>query len=126
MIEIVKEGGSTVCKREIPKNVRQIGVVKGKTKVYIEDYITTFMKQISTRDDKPKALILYGDKQVENSETLLFVNGAILAECSGDMEGERTVFKDDVWKEVNEKSIPWCLDGFTCGMIYQSLSVLRL
>ena len=68
MIEIVKEGGSTVCKREIPKNVRQIGVVKGKTKVYIEDYITTFMKQISTRDDKPKALILYGDKQVENSE----------------------------------------------------------
>lgn len=118
MIEIVKEGGSTVCKREIPKNVRQIGVVKGKTKVYIEDYITTFMKQISTRDDKAKALILYGDKQVENNETLLFVNGAILAECSEDMEGERTVFKEDVWKEVNEKSGHFFKDSMVLGWIY--------
>lgn len=118
MIEIVKEGGSTVCKREIPKNVRQIGVVKGKTKVYIEDYITTFMKQISTRDDKPKALILYGDKQVENNETLLFVNGAILAECSEETEGERTVFKEDVWKEVNEKSGHFFKDSMVLGWIY--------
>lgn len=118
MIEIVKEGGSTVCKREIPKNVRQIGVVKGKTKVYIEDYITTFMKQISTRDDKPKALILYGDKQVENNSTLLFVNGAILAECAEDMEGERTVFKEDVWKEVNEKSGHFFKDSMVLGWIY--------
>lgn len=118
MIEIVKEGGSTVCKREIPKNVRQIGVVKGKTKVYIEDYITTFMKQISTRDDKPKALILYGDKQVENNSTLLFVNGAILAECAEDMEGERTVFKEDIWKEVNEKSGHFFKDSMVLGWIY--------
>lgn len=118
MIEIVKEGGSTVYKREIPKNVRQIGAVKGKTKVYIEDYITTFMKQISTRDDKPKALILYGDRQVEKNETLLFVNGAILAECSEDMDGERTVFKEDVWKEVNEKSGHFFKDSMVLGWIY--------
>lgn len=118
MIEIVKEGGSTVYKREIPKNVRQVGVVKGRTKIYIEDYITTFMKQISTRDDKPKALILYGDRQVDNSETLLFVNGAILAECSENMEGERTVFKEDVWKEVNEKSGHFFKDSLVLGWIY--------
>lgn len=118
MIEIVKEGGSTEYKREVPKNVRQIGVVKGKTKVYIEDYITTFMKQISARDDKPKALILYGDKQVDKNETLLFVNGAILAECSEDMDGERTVFKEDVWKEVNEKSGHFFKDSMVLGWIY--------
>lgn len=118
MIEIVKEGGSTEYKREVPKNVRQIGVVKGRTKVYIEDYITTFMKQISARDDKPKALILYGDKQVDKNETLLFVNGAILAECSEDMDGERTVFKEDVWKEVNEKSGHFFKDSMVLGWIY--------
>ena len=64
MIEIVKEGGTVkenpagVYKREIPKNVRKIGEVKGKTRVYIEDYITTFMKQISAGDDKSKAMII--------------------------------------------------------------------
>ena len=118
MIEIVKEGGSTVYKREIPKNVRQIGEVRGKTKIYIEDYIITFMKQISTRDDKPKAMILYGDRQVENSETFLFVNGAILAECPENMDGERTVFKEDVWKEVNEKSGHFFKDSMVLGWIY--------
>lgn len=118
MIEIVKEGGSTAYKREIPKNVRQIGEVRGKTKVYIEDYIITFMKQISTRDDKPKAMILYGDRQNENSETLLFVNGAILAECPENMDGERTVFKEDVWKEVNEKSGHFFKDSMVLGWIY--------
>lgn len=118
MIEIVKEGGSSVYKREIPKNVRQIGEVKGKTRVYIEDYITTFMKQISTRDDKPKAMILYGHRQVDGDTTLFFVNGAILAECNEDMQGERTVFQEDVWKEVNEKAGHFYKDSMVLGWIY--------
>lgn len=118
MIEIVKEGGTQVYKREIPKNVRQIGEVKGKTRVYIEDYITTFMKQISTRDDKPKAMILYGHRQTDGDLTLFFVNGAILAECNEDMQGERTVFKEDIWKEVNEKAGHFFKDSMVLGWIY--------
>lgn len=118
MIEIVKEGGTQVYKREIPKNVRQIGEVKGKTRVYIEDYITTFMKQISTRDDKPKAMILYGHRQTDGDSTLFFVNGAILAECNEDMQGERTVFKEDIWKEVNEKAGHFFKDSMVLGWIY--------
>lgn len=117
MIEIVKEGGSQAYKREVPKNVRQIGEVRGKTKIYIEDYITTFMKQISTRDDDPKALILYGSRQEDNHNTLFFVNGAILAECSME-EGGRTVFKEEVWKEVNEKSGHFFKDSMVLGWIY--------
>lgn len=118
MIEIVKEGGSTAYKREIPKNVRQIGEVKGKTKVYIEDYIITFMKQISTRDDKPKALILYGDRQNDGDMELLFVNGAILAECHEEAQERMTVFKEDVWKDVNQKAGHFFKDSSVLGWIY--------
>ncbi|MBP3460662.1 MAG: LysM peptidoglycan-binding domain-containing protein [Lachnospiraceae bacterium] len=118
MIEIVKEGESRVYKREIPKNVRQIGEVRGKTKIYIEDYITTFMKQISTRDDKPKALILYGDRQSDGDVTLLFVNGAILAECNEETQGDLTVFKEDVWKDVNEKAGHFFKESSVLGWIY--------
>lgn len=118
MIEIVKEGGSTVYKREIPKNVRQVGEVKGKTKIYIEDYITTFMKQISTRDDKPKAMILYGDRQSDGDVTLMFVHGAILAECHEEAQERTTIFKEDVWKDVNQKAGHFFKESSVLGWIY--------
>ena len=118
MIEIVKEGGSTVYKREVPKNVRQIGEVKGKTKIYIEDYITTFMKQISTRDDKPNAMILYGDRQSDGDETRMFVHGAILAECNEEAQEKMTIFKEDVWKDVNQKAGHFFKESSVLGWIY--------
>lgn len=118
MIEIVKEGGLATYKREIPKNVRQIGEVKGKTKIYIEDYIITFMKQISTRDDKPKAMILYGNRQNDGDITLLFVNGAVLAECHEEAKERMTIFKEDVWKDVNQKAGHFFKESSVLGWIY--------
>lgn len=118
MIEIVRENGTEICKREIPKNVRQMGEVRGNTKIYIEDYIITFIKQISVRDDKPKAFVLYGDRQVDGDITLLFVNGAILTECCDEMQGKTTVFKEEVWKDVNEKAGRFFKDMTVLGWAY--------
>lgn len=118
MIEIVKEGGSAVYKREIPKNVRQIGEVKGNTKIYMEDYIITFMKQISTRDDKPKAMILYGDRQSDGDTTLMFVHGAVLAECHEEPQERMTIFKEDAWKDVNQKAGHFFKESSVLGWIY--------
>lgn len=118
MIEIVNEGSSRTNKREVPTNVRQIGEVRGKTKIYIEDYIVTFMKQISTRDDKPKALILYGSQQKDGNKKLMFVNGAILADCFLEAQGEPTVFQEAVWREVNEKAGHFFQDSQVLGWIY--------
>lgn len=118
MIEIVKEGSASVYKREIPGNVRQVGEVKGKTRIYIEDYITTFMKQIATVDDDPKALILYGSRQTDGGENLWFVNGAVLAECSYPEEGVKTVFQESVWKDVNEKAGHFFKDSMVLGWVF--------
>ncbi|MCH5281990.1 MAG: LysM peptidoglycan-binding domain-containing protein [Lachnospiraceae bacterium] len=118
MIEIVNEGSSRTNKREVPTNVRQIGDVRGKTKIYIEDYIVTFMKQISTRDDKPKALILYGSQQRDGNKKLMFVNGAILADCFLEAQGEPTVFQESVWREVNEKAGHFFQESQVLGWIY--------
>lgn len=118
MIEIVKEGGASVYKREIPGNVRQVGEVRGKTKIYIEDYITTFMKQIAAVDDNPKALILYGSKQTDGDEILWFVNGAVLAECCYPEERVKTVFLESVWKDVNEKAGHFFGDSMVLGWVF--------
>ncbi len=113
MIEIVKEGTENERKREIPKNVRQMGEVRGNVRIYMEDYITTFMKQISTRDDRPKAMVLYGTRQTEGELSCYFVNGAILAEAQ-----DEELLGESAWKEINEKAGYYFKDLVVLGWIY--------
>lgn len=102
MIEIVKENGNVVNKRENPVNVRPIGDPKGNEKVYVEDYIETFIRQIAIKDDCPKVLILYGENKQEDEFIQHFVCGAVLVEEV--LTDEKTIFGDLIWKEVNKKA----------------------
>ena len=41
-------------KRQLPKNVRQIGNVSDSSKIYVEDYVDTFFNQLCEKaDQKP-------------------------------------------------------------------------
>lgn len=102
MIEIVKENGNEVDKREIPANLRPVGDPKGNEKIYIEDYIETFIKQIAVKDDSPKVLILYGENRQEDEMLHHYVCGAILAEEI--LTDEKMIFRDSIWKDVNWKA----------------------
>lgn len=102
MIEIVKENGNVVDKREIPANLRPVGDPKGNEKIYIEDYIETFIKQIAVKDDSPKVLILYGENRQEDEMIHHYVCGAILAEEI--LTDEKMIFRDSIWKDVNWKA----------------------
>lgn len=102
MIEIVKENGNVADKREIPANLRPVGDPKGNEKVYIEDYIETFIKQIVVKDDSPKVLILYGENRQEDEMLHHYVCGAILTEDI--LTDEKTIFRDSTWKDVNWKA----------------------
>ena len=102
MIEIVKENGNVVDKREIPANLRPVGDPKGNEKVYIEDYIETFVRQIAVKDDSPKVLILYGENRQEDEMIHHYVCGAILAEEI--LTDEKMIFRDSIWKDINWKA----------------------
>lgn len=102
MIEIVKENGNVVDKREIPANLRPVGDPKGNEKIYIEDYIETFIKQIAVKDDSPKVLILYGENRQEDEMIHHYVCGAILAEEI--LTDEKMIFRDSIWKDINWKA----------------------
>ena len=101
MIEIVKENGSVTDKREIPVNLRPVGDPKGNEKIYIEDYIETFIKQIAMKDDKAKVLILYGENRQEEEMLHHYVCGALLADV---VEDDKILFKDSIWSEINRKA----------------------
>lgn len=62
---------------ELPKNVTQIGETDKFSKIYMEDYVVSYMKQMNRlAEDKMMGLALYGKRSVEENITYYFIYGA--------------------------------------------------
>lgn len=62
---------------ELPKNITQIGETDKSCKIYMEDYVVSYMKQINRyAEDKSIALALYGRRSSEQSVSYNFIYGA--------------------------------------------------
>ena len=62
---------------ELPKNVTQIGETDKSCKIYVEDYVVSYMKQMNRfAEDKEIALALYGRRSSEQSISYNFIYGA--------------------------------------------------
>jgi len=62
---------------ELPKNVTQIGESDRSCKIYVEDYVMSYMKQMNRfAEDKEIAVALYGKRAMEQGISYLFVYGA--------------------------------------------------
>lgn len=62
---------------ELPKNITQIGEADKHCKIYVEDYVVSYIKQINgMAQNKDIAIALYGKKTVENGVTYLFAYGS--------------------------------------------------
>lgn len=60
------------------KNIRQIGKISGRTKIYVEDSTMRFL-QSRMRKEEPPVMALLGNEVTEEETTSLFVTGAVLA-----------------------------------------------
>lgn len=85
---------------KLPKNVKQIGQAPDGHKVYMEDYVITYLKQMLVEEKEMKVSILYGHKEIFEDELYWFVSGAVEAET--DFFMERTVINEESWQKVNE------------------------
>jgi len=62
---------------ELPKNITQIGETDKSCKIYMEDYVVSYMKQMNRfAEDKEIAIALYGRRSEEQSLTYCFIYGA--------------------------------------------------
>jgi len=67
--------------KQIPKNVRQIGNVSDSPKVYIEDYVDTFLNQLCDKaEDNPVGAFLVGQASDGEKQDCVFISGAIQME----------------------------------------------
>ena len=89
--------------QQLPKNIRQIGSPVGHTKVYIEDYVITFLNALSMdKNTYVRGAILFGEKKNIGSDTVIFVRGAIEGQ-NLELDLEETVFDDNVWREIYQE-----------------------
>ena len=62
---------------ELPKNITQIGESDSRCKIYVEDYVVSYLKQMNRlAQDKDMAVALYGDVREEGGVTYHFAYGA--------------------------------------------------
>ena len=62
---------------ELPKNITQVGETERGYKIYIEDYVISYIKQMNRfARDKEISISLYGKCAIEETTTYYFIYGA--------------------------------------------------
>ena len=108
MIEIIydetNEGGADVpagrCGYELPKNIRQVGNAPGNYKIYVEDYVMTYLRKIASPGNMNcRGAILLGKVYDDGQGKVIFVSGAVDAQ---NLEFDISVihFGDGVWSNI--------------------------
>lgn len=107
MIEIIysdnKEEKITGFPVKLPRNVRQVGSGDDSRKIYIEDYVITYIRKLWEQKGKEyQAGVLLGSCKKYGGEIYLFISGAVRAEQI-EREGNHLLFTDKVWTTLYEK-----------------------
>ncbi|MDC7291508.1 LysM peptidoglycan-binding domain-containing protein [Blautia schinkii] len=113
MIEVIykeekQEAKGNEALFHIPRNIRQIGLVNEGYRIYIEDYVYTFLGRLAgseqARENGRGCLaVLLGDTNWSEGTTYLFIRGALMVE---DMEAaaDHIDFTDEVWRTIHEET----------------------
>ena len=88
----------------MPRNVRQIGLANGDYRIYIEDYVYTFLCSLA-EDEKPEGqgsvAVLTGEIQWTADMTCIFIKGAIAADGM-EAAAEHIDFSEKLWQKLQE------------------------
>ena len=87
-------------KIELPKNVRQIGDPEDRRKIYIEDYVITYLRRLAGEETlNSRVAILLGHTEQMDGLPYLFIRGAVgLKKLEYTENG--IPFTDEIWAEV--------------------------
>lgn len=91
----------------IPRNIRQIGLINKDYRIYVEDYVYTFLKKSAEKlkeDEEQKGClaVLLGEIKWEEGISYIFIRGAIRAEDT-QVTQEHMDFSQEVWAKIQEE-----------------------
>lgn len=90
----------------LPKNIRQIGLIREDYKIYMEDYVYTFLVRLARAEEagktKTRVAVLTGETKWQGGTTYLFIKGAVMAEG---MEAalDHIDFSTEIWQKIHEE-----------------------
>ena len=81
----------------LPKNIRQIGSPTGNRRIYIEDYVMTYLTGLADPNSSyARGAILVGECKKGNGGEAIFISGAIAAQ-NLELDLEESTFDDETW-----------------------------
>lgn len=106
MIEIIGMSESKEQRperRSLPKNVRQVGESREKQKIYMEDYVVTYLGRLARPNQAyARGAILFGRRFETEEGPAIFINGAVEAQ-NLELDMDEVVFSDSIWEEILQK-----------------------
>ena len=111
MIEIVYKEEKQEAKNgenlfNLPRNIRQVGLTTGNMRIYIEDYVYTFLTRLARNavgsgKEQGCVAVFTGETKWNNGITYLFIRGALMVE---DMEAasDHIDFSEKIWAKIQE------------------------
>jgi len=102
---------------KMPKNIRQVGKSSATKKIYVEDYVMTFIKQLSGEDySKCKIAVLVGQYVKNDNCRNIFIYGAINVE-EIDTTNE-IIFSNGAWTTIYEKIKKYFVEAEIVGWFF--------
>lgn len=115
---------------KLPKNIRQIGERDQIVKLYVEDYVNTYLKRLRpTGGQDLRVGLLLGNMEINDGTPYIFIDGAMEMEEVAE-PGQMVEFTDQSWSKANqglEELFPKSsIQGwFLCGAPGSELSPLN-
>lgn len=115
---------------KLPKNIRQIGDTDQVVRMYVEDYVNTYLKRLYPAGNQTLRVgLLLGNTENYDGTPYIFIDGAIEME-DVEVSGEKVEFSENAWKKAYrgiEESFPKrTVQGwFICGTPSSQLSPLN-
>ena len=84
----------------LPKNIRQVGAPQGSRKIYVEDYVMTYLNQLAKPGNTyARGAILLGEYKQSEGQGVLFISGALEAQ-NVEFDMEETEFSNEIWSKI--------------------------
>ena len=105
----------------VPRNIRQIGLAGGNVRIYIEDYVYTFLGRLADQKSHSKEVcgiaVFTGETKWDSGITYIFIRGALIVE---DMEvtAEHIEFSEKIWEKIQENQIKYFPDQEVTGWFF--------
>ena len=101
--------------RQLPKNVRQIGNVSDNPKIYVEDYVDTYLNQLREKaKEQPVGVILVGEVLELEDEKAVFVSGAVQMQELSEKDGKLEIGQDGM-KHMMEEAAQYFPESHIVG-----------